>query len=351
MRTITSCLVGILFAFAAHAEPMSVGAVGVHSLRVVNSGQSYCLVSIPLLKMARARGRLNGVDSETRMVTDTEGAFEQLQEDQRYILLLRSGPAKGAWFAIVPPADDTTFSDTPTTVVLEQGDATASLTDLEGDEVFAVYPLFSLAELFPPSGSVLPAGRVDVIAGQVLFPENGTGFRKYWLSDGTLTDGPGWAVTEADGTAALADVHILPGASFFVCHPNPTEDVDVMIHGDVPDIVLRKPVHPGYNFLAAEYNLSRTGLDGKPSFQLQDLRLAISGFRYGNANDDVDWLYTWDNAGAAYSLGRWLRDDGDILNWLNDGDPQNDANQEEVSPGEGLIIWNGGDEFIWEDGE
>lgn len=351
MRTATLCLTGILLGLATHTEPLSVGAVGVHPLRVVNEGQPYCLVSIPLLKMARARGRLDGVDPATRVVTDTQGAFGQLDAAQRYILLVRSGPAKGAWFVVEPPADGAAYADTPTTLTVEEADATASLADLNGDDVFAAHPLFSLAELFPPSGGLLPAGRTDVVAGQILFPEGGDHFRKYWLSDGTLTTEPGWTVTEADGAATLMDVHILPGASFFVCHPDPTENIDVMIHGEVPDIMLRKSVHPGYNFLAAEYNLSRTGLDGKPSFQLQDLRLAISGFRYGATSDDVDWLYRWDTAAADYTRGRWLQDGGTTLDWLTDDDPPTAANQEQVAPGEGLIIWNGGEDFVWGDGE
>gem|GEM_PF-1051558 len=323
---------------------------GLHRLRVVNEGKSHCLVSMPFLKPAGVQGRLDGLVPSEGVLIDEEGAFGELDTGERYFLLIRSGTSKGVWFLVKEPPQGQSYGDTPKHLSVDLDKDPGFFGNLSGDEWFSIHPMYELSELFPDDGSVLPAHRFDVMAGQVhLYGESGC--TKYWLSNGMLTGEAGWTTVEEDGSFQRTDLYFPPGVSFVVYHSDPKQDMDIPVVGEVPDTMIRKAVSPGYTFLAAEYNTSRTDQAGNPSCKLEDLGLDRSGFRMGETADSSDRVYLWDRDSAKYRDPCWLFENGGSPLWMTEAPIPQEAGDQEALPGTGMVIWHGGEGYTWMDGE
>lgn len=343
-------LIGLTaFGPAYSRDPIMIGAVGTHVIEVAQRGERYQLVAVPFLKLPLARGRLDGVDAGTGTVTDDEGAFGALPTGQACILRIRSGSEKGSWFVVEESVDG--YADSPTRLNVNEDARAGNLANLEGNEVFSVHPLFTIAEVFPEDGSVLPAGDLDLRAGQV-HVWDGAEFAKYWLSDGTITDQPGWHLAEGSELRRAGDDALLPGASFFAVHPDATETVEVRVMGEVLTDAIRVPLFEGFNFVTAEYNLSRTDPGGAPSFALNDIGLVESGFYPGFTEEAGDHLLVFDPNQIDFGSGYWLRDLGTgQAEWNRLSEVTGNVGQEEVRPGEGFVIWNSGEAYYWLHGQ
>jgi hypothetical protein len=328
-----------------------VASAGSHELTLAKPGEPYQLVSVPFLKPAVARGRLDGLDAAAASVSDVEGAFGTLPAHTECILLVRDGPAAGVWFRIQQPAGN--WSDNPSEVSLDPSHASGAFALLSGGEAFSVHPMFRLDEIVPGDGSVLPTGPTDVQAGQVHIhdPASG-GFTKYWLSDGSLTDGvPGWTMAEAGQLVTGVPVWLEPGLSFYIWHPAPVLAKSVRIAGEVLDSPLVKDVAPGFNFLGIEFNLTRLDAGGFPSFALRDLGLAESGFRAVEEAESADFLH-WLTGGPQPMVSKlWLKESAGGPVWTDADNPALPRDATEFTPGQGIILWSGGVEgFLWRDG-
>lgn len=315
---------------------------GWHRWRVVNEGTHYCLASVPFMKPALVQGRLDGVLPEEGILIDDESAFGRLDGDAMHMLLIRSGPIKGARFTVEASAEDQRRAH------VEGSD---DLENLDGDEWFSLHPVYDLSEFFPVDGAVLPAHTFDVLAGQVHFYGE-DGCRKYWLSNGDLTENKAcWAQSVDGRPVALTNLSLYPGIGFVIYHPAPDQNVEIEVAGEVPDVLIRKPVRPEYNFLGMEYNMSRTDEHGHPSVKLRDLRLTNSGFHMGETVDATDLLYIWDPSEGDYGPTCRLFNHEGTPEWVTEEAPPQDAGDREVLPGTGLVIWNEGEAYIWLDGE
>jgi hypothetical protein len=153
-----------------------------------------------------------------------------------------------------------------------------------------------------------------------------------------------------DQPVAMTDLYMPPGVSFVVYHPEPVQNMDIDVVGEVPDIGVRKPVVPGYNFLALEYNTSRTDEAGEVSYKLKNLGLVQSGFHMGETVYASDQLFLWDLGLADFGVSCWLFDDEGTPKWMTDEEPPQEAHEQEVLPGTGLLIWNSDDGYTWIDG-
>jgi uncharacterized protein (TIGR02597 family) len=316
--------------------------VGTQTIRAVNAGNKHCHVSIPFIKPSVIQGNIDSVDTGNAAITDNEGGFALLQNDATYFLLVLSGSSKGDWFVINKPESGKKFSDTPNRITIDIDKSTGALENLKGDERFSVHAMYRLNELFPENGNVLPSNKFDVMAGQVQFYSGNT--TKYWLSNGELTEKPGW--TKSSGNFELDNLYIPPGKSFIVFHPNPIKNIDIQIIGQVPSVPIKKKIVPGYNYVAAEFNTSRTDTAGNVSRKISDMKLAQSGFKAGNDANESDTLMIWDKDLKDYRSGIWLSKGGQ---WMTkEGMP---AGNLEIQAGTGIIILNKGNSYIWKDGE
>jgi len=341
-------------AFTAFATACSVALSdtvivgGGRSLPIVKAGRRFNLVSVPFIRPAAAAGRLTSVSSATGMVTAAEEVFGGLDAATEYFILIRTGPARGAWFFLAP-ADTEDYAASPAQALLDAEGTAGALGALVGGERFSVHPLFRLDELLPTDGSVVPAARLDVLAGQVHLYQGG-GCRKYWLSNGELTRA-GWTNVPTVTRAGPEVVFLPPGISFFVYHPAPVADVSVPVVGIVPDVPIRKAVRPGFNFLGTEYSLVRDDIGAGAAPKLSALRLDQSGFHGGEEADESDLLLSWDTMTGDYRVPRWLRAVGTGSEWRIAGEPSVRADDELLDPVRGMVLWNGGDGYVWRDGE
>ena len=172
---------------------VELGRVGTQQLRIAAPEVAAQLVSVPFLKAAICRGRLQQVDLSASRVGAQAAAFAEIGSSRaNHILRITDGGAAGAWFLV-----GEVNADGSAVEVIEDGFA-GSLSDLQGDESFAVHPLYTLRELLPEEGDFLPAGAIDLQAMQVHFYA-GDQFQKIWLSDGTLTEHVGWTTASAQG--------------------------------------------------------------------------------------------------------------------------------------------------------
>jgi hypothetical protein len=329
------------------AEPIVFGTVGIQRLVVASPSSRLRVMSIPFLKSAVGAGRLAGIDGVRVRVSDTGREFEGLQDSVPYLLLVRSGAERGAWFTITPAGDSWANAQG---IVLVTNDGTAgSLPVMEGNESFSIHPLFTIAELFPEDGSVLPSGRVDVLASQIHLLGNGA-YIKYWLSDGSITDTVGWYCAGPSGLRKAGADPIMPGNGFFVAVPQSVEQsVTIRLFGEVLTDAIRIPVQNGHNLLGVLYNLSLLDSAGQPSFELQDMGLERSGFDPGSVAAAGDQLLLFNAAVQRFDHGFWLDQQESPGQWRRIADGISSGNTE-LNPVEGMVIWNRGAKYWWRQG-
>lgn len=315
-----------IFSMQANAR-VELGRVGTHQLRLSDPSTTSQLVSVPFLKEAISRGRLNGVNVSNANFSDIEGAFNQVDDAATYILRVTGGSAAGSWFFLGASSDNGTNVE-----VIDDGFA-GSLSDLAGDETFAVHALYTLSELLPEDGQLLPSGDIDLKAAQVHFYD-GREFKKLWLSNGTITSHQGWTSADAGELVYAGDTAILPGTSFLVLDTRPEATVDIRVQGVVLDAPLNIPVYPGYNFVASNYNKH---LIGDAAFDLDNIGLKESGFQAGASADDADQVLAYDA-----SIGRF----GDNY-YLDESTDEFSSPENGFKPGDGFVVFNAGEKYLW----
>jgi len=328
------------FVLLAHAEARVImGAVGTHILRVAEPGQDSQLISLPFLRTAVSLGRLDGVDANAESLTDIQGAFNKLREDRSYILRITDGPQVGVWFIL-----DATSVGADFVRVLDDGLA-GYLIDLSGGEAFSVHELFTLKELFPENSVLLPASSIDANSMQVHFYD-GNGFREFWLSNGGITDHVGWTYTDEGQLKYAGDTAILPGTSFLVFYPNPSVAVDVRLQGVVLNEPLNIPIYPGYNFVSVHYShrFSEDGGDLDP--RLNHMGLEESGFRSTKSKAVGDLVISFDPFNGKLGTHYYLDSKTDVFRPVEDSvDPTSIGLL--AKPGNGFVIFNDGDSYLW----
>ena len=305
---------------------VELGRTGTHQLRISEAGSRSQLVSVPFLKGAMARGRLDGVDLDLSVFQDTAGAFSVIDDQFTYILRVTEGSSAGAWFFL-----GASSAEGRTVEVVEDGFA-GRLSELEGNESFSVHALYTLNEIFPEDGTFLPAGAIDLKAMQVHFYD-GREFKKFCLSNATITEHVGWTSAEEGGLVYAGETAILPGTSFLVLDPRTDVTVDIRIQGIVFDAPLNVPLYPGYNFVSSHYNKR---FEGDTAFQLGNLGLKESGFRAGSSLQDGDQVLAYDTETGQFGEGFYLDDTTGEF-----------SAPSEFQPGDGFVVFNSGDTYFW----
>jgi len=341
-------LLVLIFSFIysqGYSETLSINTdiVGIHQLRIVNKGKKHCPVSIPLIKKAVVCGRLEGVKEKTGVLIDKEALFDKLNKDKKYFFLVRNGKERGGWFLI-------NSQDSPTQITVKLDKGSGNIENLNGNELFSIHQLYSLNELFPPDGSVLPANKIDIMAGQIHINSKNI-WKKYWLSNGELSEEAGWIDWASSKPIKLKDLFFMPGSSFIIFHPDPDRDIDIHIIGSVMDFVLKKTITPGYNYVSVEYNTSRTDINHSFSTKLKDLRLINSGFASGQDSDSSDGLIIWNVQQKEYNKPYWLFNNNGHPQWMTAANEPVDVDNAKVIPGTGLIIHNISNPYTWFDGK
>lgn len=321
------CLATLSSIFSIQSSArVELGRVGTHQLRISDPASRSQLVSLPFLKSATSRGRLDHVDVASSNLQAALGAFSGFEEQFTYILRVTEGSAAGAWFFL---GESSATGDT--VEVLNDGFA-GKLNQLEGNESFAVHALYTLSEIFPEAGHFLPAGDLDLKSMQVHFYD-GREFQKCWLSNGAITEHVGWT-RAIDGQLVYGgDTAILPGASFLVYDPRADAAVDVRIQGVVLKSPLKVPLYPGYNFVAAHYHQHLTGAD---AFLLGNLGLKESGFRASASLQEGDQVFAFDAQTGQFGARFYLDE--------TTGEFNASAN---FQPGGGLVVYNSGEAYLW----
>jgi hypothetical protein len=314
-----------IFTIEGYAR-VEVGRVATHQLRISEPSTRSQLISVPFLREPISRGRLDGVDVGSSTFQDAEGAFSGIDDQFTYILRVTGGSAVGAWFLI-----DASTVDGGAVQVLNDGFA-GSLSDLAGDESFAVHALYSLNEIFPEDGLFLPASDLDLKAMQVHFYD-GREFKKLWLSNGTITDHIGWTSAEEGALVYAGETAILPGTSFLVLDPRADATVDIRIQGIVLDSPLNIPVYPGYNFVSSNYNKRLAGDD---AFLLGKLGLKESGFKSSASLGAGDKVFAYDAQTGQFGESFYLDATTGEFNAPSD-----------FQPGDGFIVFNSGEAYLW----
>ena len=341
-------MVTLVIGFPLHGDSILDSVVGFHRLRVVNEGVRYNLVSLPFIKPAKLKGKLNKVSEELNQLVDHGGGFANLGIGENFFLLIRDGDAAGAWFSIHRQSHASNSSANPNLVEIDPDSSAGALSDLTGIETFSVHEMYTIEELFPPDADILPAHNTDFEAGQVHLYSNQE-VSTFWLSNGEQTDGQvGWVDPASDRTEITTSTPLLPGICFGVYHPNPDRSIEISVMGEVPDVILYKPIYPGYNFVAKEYYVNSISVNGQTNFTLDNLQLKQSGFRSSDQkNISADVIFMWNQETGSYSSARWLFDSGSESMWMTTGNPSSPIPNQKVFPGEGFVVWNGGDQYIW----
>jgi uncharacterized protein (TIGR02597 family) len=342
-----SFLVAICLAPVACADPVVLGTVGMKAIHVASPSSQFQLVSVPFMKPSVVTGRLDGVDAGQGRISDAQSSFGTLQNAAAYVLRIRSGNQAGAWFTVSPLGGD--WSSSAGTALVTNDNVAGDLASLAGNESFSIHPLFTFAELFPENGSVIPAGRVDVLASQIHLLESSV-YSKYWLSDGSITDRPGWFTAGPNGLRSAGSDVILPGVSFFVVVPAAvSQSIVVRVFGEVLDDAIRIPVEPGFNLVSAPYNVSQVNGAGLPSFELVDFGFEDSSFAPGSSAGSGDQVLVFNQANGRFDGGFWLDQSGSPRVWrrISDGTP---AGSTELEPGNGFVLLNRGSRYGWQQG-
>jgi hypothetical protein len=300
--------------------------IGTHPVRIADGDARSQLIGLPFLKSALSRGRLDHVDPTVLSLHDMQGGFTEVDSWSTYILRVTDGSAVGAWFLLGEPSENG-----HTIKVLNDG-FVANLSDLKGHESFAVHQLYTLSEIFPEQGDFLPASDIDLTAMQLHFFD-GRAFKQYWLSNGTITEHVGWTCAENGELVYAGDTAILPGTSFLVLYPQTEEPVNIRMQGKVLDASLNVPIYPGYNFVASSYSKGAIGSDG---FLLANLGLRESGFKPSHLLQDGDQVLPFDSATGQLAQGLYLDATTDEFN----ASPN-------FYPGDGFIIYNAGETYLW----
>ena len=321
------CLLALSSSFVIQTSArVELGRVGTHQLRISDPATGSQLVSLPFLKSAMSRGRLDTVDVASSNLQAVQGAFSGFDARFTYILRVTDGSAAGAWFFL---GESSATGDT--VEVLNDGFA-GKLNQLEGNESFAVHALYTLSEIFPEAGHFLPAADLDLKAMQVHFYD-GREFQKCWLSNGAITEHIGWT-RAVDGQLIYAgDTAILPGASFLVLDPRADASVDIRIQGVVLKSPLKVPLYAGYNFVASNYN---QGLTGPNAFLLGKLGLKESGFRSSVSQQEGDKVFSYDAETGQFGARFYLDETTGEFNAA--------AN---FQPGDGFVVYNSGEAYLW----
>ena len=101
------------------------------------------------------------------------------------------------------------------TVEVRNDGFAGALSELEGNESFSVHALYMLNELFPEDGTFLPAGDIDLKAMQVHFYD-GREFKKFWLSNATITEHAGWTSAEEGELVYAGETEFFRGLVFWL---------------------------------------------------------------------------------------------------------------------------------------
>ncbi|WP_269523440.1 hypothetical protein [Coraliomargarita parva] len=314
------------------------GTVGTHVLTLVEPGQDSRLISVPYLKVPVVRGRLDGIDLENLSLLDAQSAFAELDPELYYLLLIGSGAENGSWFVVSGSADDAQVVQ-----VLEDGQA-GELSKLAGNEIFSVHAFFTLDELFGAVGGVLTAGP-SVNEAAFLDFYTGSGFERYWLSDGSRTGVQGWVQSFGDQHIPVGDNAILPGTSFYLSNPDAAERVDIRIQGVVVDGPVRIPVYRGYNFIAPVYAGSLIAEDGAYNLSLAHVGLKTSGFQASTVAGNGDRILVVDPDAGTVSDTIYLNAScGSFLSVAQSG---LDCGDLPLEPGGGFILMNVNGYYRW----
>jgi len=321
------CLITLSSTFSTQSSArVELGRIGTHQLRISDPGSQSQLISVPFLRGATARGRLDGVDVGSSSLQDAEGAFSGIDDQFTYILRVTSGAAEGAWFFL-----GASTGNGDAVQVVDDGFA-GSLSDLEGGESFAVHALYTLNEIFPEDGIFLPAGDIDLKATQVHFYD-GREFKKFWLSNGTITQHTGWTSAESGELVYAGETAILPGMSFLVRDTRADATVDIRIQGVVLDFPLNIPVYPGYNFVSSNYNKRLSGSD---AFILDNFGLKESGFQPSASPVGGDQVLAYDAVTGRFGESFYLNGDTGEFNAPSG-----------FLPGDGFVVFNAGERYLW----
>ncbi|WP_169305284.1 hypothetical protein [Coraliomargarita akajimensis] len=315
-------------------QVQAVTTVGSHHLVISQRGEKTQFVSVPFLKLPVAQGRLDGVDAAAATLTDKEGAFSNLDVSSAYILRITSGPGVGSWFQLnagLVSADS---------IAIRDDVMAGSLDMLEGDEAFQVHELFELGELLPETHKGLVAGPIDLLSTQVHVFEAGE-FVKVWLSDGSITERPGWTYAAGDELRHIGHASVLPGTSFLIVQPNDEQDMSIRVSGVVLDDPISIPIGPGYNYVSVAYN---TGMhrESGADYALEAIGLVESGFGSDGAADQVLHVDPRDG-----SIAQAYKYDSTTESFQTDGEPVLSAVTDSIEPGRGFIIYNSGDSYLW----
>ena len=319
------CLMALSSTFCTQSSArVELGRVGSHQVRIADPSTRSQLVSVPFLKSAISRGRLDGVS--TANFQDAQGAFAAIDAQDTYILRIAEGSAAGAWFFLGAASANGTSVE-----VLNDGFA-GMLSDLQGNESFSVHALYTLNELFPEDGIFLPAGDIDLKAMQVHFYD-GREFKKFWLSNATITEHVGRTTAEGGELVYAGETVILPGTSFLVLDPRAGATVNIRIQGNILDAPLHVPIYPGYNFVSSNYNKR---FDGNDVLMLGHIGLKESGFKPSDTQSAGDRVFAYDAATSRFGQSFYLDATTGEFNAPSD-----------FQPSAGFIVFNSGEAYLW----
>jgi hypothetical protein len=267
---------------------------------------------------------LDGIDASN--FQDAQGAFAGVDNQFTYILRVADGSAAGAWFFLGAASANGTSVE-----VLDDGFA-GMLSDLQGNESFSVHALYTINELFPEDGIFLPAGDIDFNAMQLHFYD-GREFKKFWLSNSTITEHVGWTTAEGGELAYAGETAILPRTSFLVLDPRPSASVNIRIQGNILAAPLNVPMYPGYNFVSSNYNKR---FDGNDVRMLDDMGLKESGFKPSLIPGQGDQVFAYNAETSRFGQSFYLDATTGGFNAPSD-----------FRPGAGFIVFNSGEAYLW----
>jgi len=319
------CLMTLSSTFSTQSSArVELGRVGSHQVRISDPSTRSQLVSVPFLKSAISRGRLDGIVGSN--FQDVQGAFAAVDDQFTYILRVAEGSAAGAWFFLGAASANGTSVE-----VLDDGFA-GMLSDLQGNESFSVHALYTISELFPEDGTFLPAGDIDFNAMQLHFYD-GREFKEFWLSNATITEHVGWTTAEGGELLYAGETAILPRTSFLVIDPRPGATVNIRIQGNILDAPLTVPMYPGYNFVSSNYNKRS---DGNDVLMLGGMGLKESGFKPSDAQGEGDQVFAYNAATSRFGESFYLDANTGEFNAPSD-----------FQPGAGFIVFNSGEAYLW----
>ena len=330
----------VITSICATETRISLATVGTHTVPVSVAGVRTQFVSIPFLKSPIAHGRIDSIDSVVGTITDNEGAFSTLSAGKSYILRITSGDRVGAWFSLAASAVN------GNTVAIEDDGIAGFLDLLEGDEAFSINELFTLEELLPTTHPGLTAGPIDLLSTQVhVF--DGREFIKVWLSNGTITEEPGWTYAVDGELRHIGEAAVLPGTSFIVVQPTADKDMSIRVHGVVLNEPINIPIGEGFNYVSVAFStklIRETGAD----YSLDALGLASSGFKATgeDSSADGDRVFDLDPATGRFTSGYLL--DGSTGEFVASAEIGEVTGESFApTPGTGFVIYNSGEPYQW----